>query len=674
MTRTLFHTCLLVAMLVGTLPSLVFAQGRDLAIIHGNLDPVDLIRAENPVQEFEVRLGTMDGRTHFEEGEYVSFFVYSERAGYVTLVNLNSEGDITVLLPNKYSENTAIGAGEGVSFPASAQDFRIAVRPPFGRELVKVIVTPEPLIIEEAAARYFASSGPFLAVEPGVPGGDGGDDLGGIPADQWAAASMYLNTGSHDREDPPIGEPPIDEPPVLEPPTPEARYGNTPEDAWDDLYYNRGGRIESLSLTSRQLRNTTDDSGEIIVLYRDRVGSRSIGNTFDGGGSNLLNNLRLVNPQTTPGARSFGSTKEEQLRRLNQDPDVLVAIPNYVVSIASPMKPAGEEDASSVVPSFWDLQWGLHNGFWRQPGDRVDMRWSEALTQYHKPTDPVIIGVVDTGIHLDNPHLRSVIWRNADEVPGNGIDDDGNGFVDDVNGWDFAYDDNNPTDVHGHGTFVASQIVGGSSEAGFYGMMPDAQVIPVRVLGDDGSGYTEDIIEGIVYAARNGAKIINLSLGGSSSEPDPYREDFYNRVFAALEDMGVLVVIAAGNDGASSEQQYHYPARVNRDNTLTIASVGMRGELSDFSNYGSRVHLAAPGERIVGHKQRDGRVDVSQGTSMATPYVVAVAAMVWSQHPSWTPLDVRRALIETTTPMSGLSGLIQTGGIVNAERAIAYDR
>ena len=129
----------------------------------------------------------------------------------------------------------------------------------------------------------------------------------------------------------------------------------------------------------------------------------------------------------------------------------------------------------------------------------------------------VIVAVVDTGVDINHPDLMSQIWVNAGEIAGNGIDDDGNGYVDDVHGWDFASNDNNPDDGNGHGTHVAGTIAADDNGIGATGVAPDATIMPVRVLGNNGSGSASSVAAGIRYAVNMGADIINLSLGGSYS-------------------------------------------------------------------------------------------------------------------------------------------------------------
>src|SRR5262249_23738821 len=131
----------------------------------------------------------------------------------------------------------------------------------------------------------------------------------------------------------------------------------------------------------------------------------------------------------------------------------------------------------------------------------------------------VVIAVVDTGVDFTHPDLAANAWVNPGEIPGNGIDDDGNGYVDDVHGWDFANDDADPDDDYGHGTHVAGTAAAvGNNGVGIVGIAWESRVMAVKGISASGSGFVSDLAAGIVYAAENGARVINASWGGSHSQ------------------------------------------------------------------------------------------------------------------------------------------------------------
>lgn len=291
---------------------------------------------------------------------------------------------------------------------------------------------------------------------------------------------------------------------------------------------------------------------------------------------------------------------EKAIAALKQDPNVLYAEPDYKVQIASlPNDPRFSE------------QWGLHNE--GQPavidGDiklygtvDTDINAPEAW-EITQGSDNVLVAVLDTGIDISHPDLTSSIWLNKGETPNNGIDDDRNGFVDDVHGWDFYNKDNSLFDAGDgdiHGTQVAGILAASANNGiGIAGTAPNVKVLPLKVIGPDGTGYISDIIKAIQYAERAGAQVANLSW--VTPIPSLALEE-------AIEGSSLLFVAAAGNDlenGTSNEVRDLdvspvYPAAYDSDNILSIAAISFDNALAWFSNYGKNtVDVAAPGSNIL---------------------------------------------------------------------------
>ena len=275
----------------------------------------------------------------------------------------------------------------------------------------------------------------------------------------------------------------------------------------------------------------------------------------------------------------------------------------------------------------------------------------------------ITIAVVDTGVDLDHPDLVNNLYVNAGEISGNGIDDDGNGYVDDIHGYDFAGRDADPNDVGGHGTHVAGTIAAGLNGFGATGVAPDATILPVRVLGDNGSGSTNAVAAGIRYAAEQGADVINLSLGGGFSSAIQAAIDY-------ADQLGSFIVAAAGNEGASSPG---FPARFSSiyENVLSVGAHNNSNQIAGFSNdvgTSNSVQIDAPGVGIFS-TYVGGRYAFLSGTSMAAPQVAGVAALALSANPNLTPSELRSLLVGgTTTAAIGSDAL----GIVNAATTVAY--
>ncbi|HCL27643.1 MAG TPA: hypothetical protein DIC52_04300 [Candidatus Latescibacteria bacterium] len=283
-----------------------------------------------------------------------------------------------------------------------------------------------------------------------------------------------------------------------------------------------------------------------------------------------------------------------------------------------------------------DKQWNLDAIGWtqRDPGSAAG----------------VLVAVVDSGVDGDHPDLAAQIWHNSAELDGlEGFDDDGNGYVDDIAGWDFTDapglpgdgdftdPDADPEDESGHGTHVAGIIAAASDNGiGITGIAPGASLMVLRAgfnIGSSGYLQDDDVAAAIVYAADNGAQVINLSLG------DPrYSPLMADAVRYAIE-LDVVVVAAAGNEGSA---EVYYPARL--DGTIGVAASGRSDLPASFSNRGTSIDLIAPGVAVHSATLGGGYGDLS-GTSMAAPHVSAVAALIRARHPEYSRLQVLGALV-----------------------------
>ncbi len=292
-------------------------------------------------------------------------------------------------------------------------------------------------------------------------------------------------------------------------------------------------------------------------------------------------------------------------------------------------------------------------------------------------SDDVVVAVIDEGVDISHPDLRDKIWTNAAEVAGNGVDDDGNGYVDDVNGWDFVNDDASvydPDPLTGtgdeHGTHVAGTIAAvGDNGIGITGVSWRTRIMPLKFLGVDG-GYTSDAIEAINYAVDKGVKISNNSWGGGG------KSQALQDAIARADSSGHLFVAAAGNGGADgvgddNDAAPHYPSSYSNPNIVAVAATDDRDTLASFSNFGvTSVDLAAPGVRILSTLPGDAYGSYS-GTSMATPHVTGVAALVKSRNLTLGDAKIKAKLLKRVDEKAGLAGKVLAGGRLNAARAVA---
>jgi subtilisin family serine protease len=338
-------------------------------------------------------------------------------------------------------------------------------------------------------------------------------------------------------------------------------------------------------------------------------------------------------------------------------PDVEYAEPNWIYHVQYTANDPYLNSTGTWGQSYRDL-WGFY-----AIGDQTALDRAQGAG--------VVVGVIDTGLDLTHEDIQGNVWTNAAEIPGNGVDDDGDGFVDDVHGWNFVAGDGDPTDDNGHGTHVSGTIAArGNNALGIVGIAPQAKILPVKALDATGSGSTLDLTEAMVYAADRGAKVLNCSFGGfgKSQLSDDTISSLYNR--------GVVVVVAAGNYG--SDIGFFSPA--GSPGAITVAAVDASNVKASFSNWGDRVDVAAPGVDILSlnaaggvfSTQLPGNVVAGKylrldGTSMATPHVAGVAALLLSQRPTLTPEQVRFLLRYNATPYAGDPQI--GAGLVNADAA-----
>ncbi len=320
--------------------------------------------------------------------------------------------------------------------------------------------------------------------------------------------------------------------------------------------------------------------------------------------------------------------------------------------------------------------------------DRVE---AAAAWDISKGDSSVLIAIVDGGVDWKHEDLAGNIWTNPNEVPNNGIDDDNNGKIDDVHGWDFVgnvsviqilgglfLEDNDPGLMQGatpasgmnHGTHCAG-VAGAvaNNGIGIAGLAYNVRLLPVKVATDDAGEDADEqfyrAYEGIYYAASLGADIISCSWGGGI--PSLVEADVINQA----TDMGSLVIAAAGNDGLNIDNYLHYPSSF--PNVLAVGASDQQDGPASFSNYGIGARVFAPGVNILSSIAGDNRYSGSySGTSMATPLVSGLAALIKSVHPDWTVGEIAHQLRSTVDNVVVSDPLQRPGyfGRINARRAL----
>jgi hypothetical protein len=348
-----------------------------------------------------------------------------------------------------------------------------------------------------------------------------------------------------------------------------------------------------------------------------------------------------------------GVAVPDALQRLKGSPGVEYAEPNWLLH-------------ATKIPNdpFFAQQYGLSNTG-QEGGDAGADIDAAGAWDISTGGASVVVAVVDTGIDLDHPELVPNLWTNPGEIPGNLVDDDGNGLVDDVHGWDFVNDDDDPRDDEGHGTHVSGTIAAaGDNGLGVAGVAWRARLMALKLLDASGIGRTSDAIQAIDYAAAKGARVLNASWGGGG---------FSLAMLESIRDAGahgVLFVAAAGNDGADSDRIPFFPAGYGASNIVAVAATDRHDHLASFSNFGrTKVDLAAPGVDILSTLP-GGTYGLLSGTSMATPHISGIAALVLGMAPGMPTESLRRRILDQAEPIEALADKVDTGARGNAFRCL----
>lgn len=355
--------------------------------------------------------------------------------------------------------------------------------------------------------------------------------------------------------------------------------------------------------------------------------------------------------------------------------------PNYVVRRSETLD-------WPTDPGFLKL-WGMNNlgqsapgGSEGEPGADMGLLPAWKLTTGSRD---IVVGIIDTGIDYLHPDLKDNIWVNALERNGNaGIDDDGNGYVDDVYGWDFVSEgrtapsggqlgDNDPMDDNSHGTHCAGTIGAVANNArGVTGVAWHVSLMALKFLDANGSGGTVDAYRAIKYATKMKVDVLSNSWGGGPSSR------LLETAIKEANAAGIVFTAAAGNDGANTDLTPGFPAGYDVPNVISVGASDNTDTRASFSNYGANsVDVFAPGVNILSTVPRamavDGEAyDVYSGTSMATPAVTGVVALLLANEPALrkNPAAVRERLIATSQHVPALVGFSVSNGRVNALRAL----
>ncbi|MBQ4479809.1 MAG: S8 family serine peptidase, partial [Victivallales bacterium] len=339
------------------------------------------------------------------------------------------------------------------------------------------------------------------------------------------------------------------------------------------------------------------------------------------------------------------ATAIRKIRTLNRDGELLYCEPNYKLEVSK----------TPNDPNFSAL-WGMEK-------IGAPEAW-DSLTD----APEVVVAVIDTGVDYNHPDLAANMWVNEAEKNGEpGVDDDGNGFVDDIYGYDFVAGDADPMDGHHHGTHCAGTIGAvGDNGIGVAGVCWKVKIMALRAFDEQGFGSTAGEVNCIDYSIKMGAQISSNSWGG------PVYSDVLFDAVSRAQDAGQLFIAAAGNETNDNDAQPNYPCGFDLDNIIAVAATDSNDALADFSNYGATtVDVAAPGVGILSTVPNSS-YDSLDGTSMATPHVSGMAALLLGQSngkASWQQL--KATILNSADQVPALKGKVLTGARVNLANAVS---
>ena len=404
---------------------------------------------------------------------------------------------------------------------------------------------------------------------------------------------------------------------------------------------------------------TIDEVRRIAALHNDRIEDEieAVGGLY------AIDDLDGATPEEVAGeyqAMSGLVTYAEPVMEIRLDDPEMSAL-------RRPMRSGARASSYPNDPEFPD-QWALNNTGKHGGKENADIA---ALKAWEKTqgSEDVVVAVLDTGVDYTHLDLAENMWIRPANVPA--YYDDELGAIDDVNGYDAEAGNGDPMDDNGHGTHVAG-IIGaeGDNGEGIAGINWKIKILPLKFLGRGGFGSTKNAIEAINYAIdrkKNGVNIRIINASWGSTQRSRALED----AIRAAGDAGILFVAAAGNNGTDNDRSPHFPSNYGLPNVISVAALDRNDNLAGFSNFGLHsVHIAAPGREILSTWLGNGYREAS-GTSMATPQVAGVAALILAANPNLSLPELRKRLLKSVDRIDALKDKIATGGRINAAIALA---
>lgn len=407
--------------------------------------------------------------------------------------------------------------------------------------------------------------------------------------------------------------------------------------------------------------------GELIIKLKSDIGENDVksflGKSQSAGLSvkNRWDALNMHHLKLKP-----GQSMNEMMASIKNDPRVEYVEPNFIIKKQSDgiEKVMNEAEAMEYVSSTV----GASSTVYAQSSAPIQI--PEAWKVVSHSGNVAVVAIIDTGVDYNHDVFvkTGAIWNNVDEVAGNGIDDDHNGYIDDVRGWNFVASNNNPMDDDDHGTHVSGIVLGATQDIFASTLTPaKIRIMPLKFLDSQGQGSTSDAISAIQYAINNGASVLNNSWGGGN-----FSQALHDAIVIAY-NARLTFVAAAGNSSNNNDATPTYPSNYDVPNVISIAATN-NGDttIASFSNYGKQtVHLGSPGVSILSTLPGNS-YGLSSGTSMATPFVSGLAALLKWENPEINGYQMKTIISTSANKVSYLSQKVNTGARINALNSVNF--
>ncbi|MCA1632571.1 MAG: S8 family serine peptidase [Acidobacteria bacterium] len=415
---------------------------------------------------------------------------------------------------------------------------------------------------------------------------------------------------------------------------------------------------------------------EVLVRFREGVSDERIGEITARLRDRVEDEIEAVG-----GLVSIDSADDEEAAQVVADYSRLPEVEYVEANEQITLDPLGEEAVEgrtvSALPGgpndpLLAEQWALINTGQREGKDRADISALDAWAKTHG-SEKVVVAVLDSGVDYTHRDLSNNMWVRPDSL--DPYFDEQLGAVDDEHGFSaIGNEARDPMDDNGHGTHCAG-IIGaeGDNNEGIAGVNWKVEIMPLKFMSAGGFGTTKDAIEAINYVIARKEAGVNVRVI-SASWGSRQKSRALGDVIRKAGEEGILFVAASGNNSQNADRFPHYPSGYDLPNVLSVAALNRRDELASFSNYGPKsVHLAAPGAEILSTWLK-GEYEEHSGTSMATPVVAGVAALVLSVEPNLSVAELKQRLLDSVDKLDALQGKTVSGGRVNAARAVGAAR